>query len=429
MSTIERQDLDKTGDIYTFSEIGISIPNPDVIIPEITLQEGVKNFLSIIDERTTSKNGLPTFVMLSGRTSAGKTSAVTSEILTHYGENATVLSMDHYSRGNRFIAEMAEQGISINWDHPLYMDFDLLREHITELSQGNTIHHPEFSFKTGEREGTMLFEPRDVVVVEGLFALRDEIADLADVKGFVDISLHGSIIRRLMRDVHRTNLDPADILNYYLTTVEPMYQEHVSPTKANADLVMVNEYNPAVESHRTGKHEVQTKFKAYISTEDLRKAQAIPLGVVDQQDYYFCPTDRSLGDTDEMVRIRHQGGKKTLTYKGPKVEAGEIVRARFDVQLDDETSDIEQLLRERYGQSVLQINKTRGIYFLGDTVVNLDSVSRKEGDEEVPIGNFVEVCMYDVKSGSQKLRLVCERLGIEYESSIPHSYSEMIPSE
>ena len=331
--------------------------------------------------------------------------------------------MDDYSKGNAFVAQMAENGTPINWDHPLYMDFALIREHLAALARGEIIDKPTFSFKTGERAESEKFAPKKVIVVEGLFALRDELKDFADIKTFVDISLHGSIVRRLLRDVQRTNMEPSQILKYYLGVVEPMYQEHIAPTKNNADIVLLNEYNPENESGRTGLYEVQTKFRIIDIKRQLRRAGAEFLGQVYQEDYYLQPLD-SIPGSGESVRIRKQGNKTTFAYKGPPTDSKVRIRPKFEFEIDGET---ENALLEKYGHRMKKIVKTRDFYQLGEVTICSDAVGTESRDQSA-IENFAEIRVANKEDGEEIIRRVCEELGLNYEEKIDTSYLDLMPN-
>jgi predicted adenylyl cyclase CyaB len=301
------------------------------------------------------------------------------------------------------------------------MDFDLLRKHINALKKGESINKPIFSFKTGERDGFEQFDPSDVVIVEGLFALRSELQDVEDVKAFIDISLHGSMVRRLMRDLKRTKMDPAQILQYYLETVEPMYQEYVADTRQNADIVLINEYNPQNEAQGTGIYEAQTKFQTTLSDKDLRNAKAEFLEVVKQEDLYFSPTDKNLDESDESFRIRKEGGISVLSYKGPQMGKDVRVRPKFEFEIDHDT---EEIFTQTYGTRIKEISKTRKLYKVGDAVICIDDVTKKIGDKLISLGEFVEV-RCDFANYEEQLKVICERLNLNPDEKINTSYANM----
>jgi len=393
------------------------------IVVEQSLKDGVSKLIGMVEAKVAEQEDGPVFVMVAGRSSSGKTSAVTAELVKKFGDDISVLSMDDYSKGEAFVAQMAEQGTPINWDHPFYMDFALIREHLAALARGETIDKPTFSFKTGERDVSEKFAPKKVIVVEGLFALRDELKDFADVKAFVDISLHGSIVRRLLRDVQRTNMEPAQILKYYLGVVEPMYQEHIAATKNNADVVLLNEYNPDNESGRTGLYEAQTKFK--LTNIDfnrrLRRAGAEFLGQVRQEDYYLQPID-SIPGSGESVRIRRQGNKTTFAYKGPAIDSEVRIKPKFEFEIDEET---ENALLERYGHRMRRIVKTRDLYQLGEVTICSDTLEFENPDQPA-LGNFAEIRVANKEDGEEIIRQTCEKLGLNYEERIDSSYLELM---
>jgi uridine kinase len=392
---------------------------------EKSLSEGIKSLIKIIEAKKEAKKGRPVFVMIAGRTSSGKTTAVTAEIQRKYGDKVSVLSMDDCSKGNKFIADMAEEGITINWDHPAYMDFELIRKYIRELAENKTIEKPVFDFIKGERVGPVPFHSNDVIVVEGLFALREEIQDLADVKAFVDISLHGSMVRRLLRDVVRANMDPAQILSYYLNVIEPMYQEHVVRTKKNADLILLNEYNLSNEAAKSGLFEVQVKFRE----PDMEKRErqmgengAEFLGAFKQEDLYIIPKDKDINKSDELIRLRKQHGKTYFIYKGPCLNKEIRIRPKFEFEIDEKTVGA---IFDRYGEKGITVNKQREMYFYNGLIINLDSVTKKSGNNLINLGNFVEIRTNDKDDGEAKLRDTCEKLKISYNKKITSSYFEI----
>lgn len=392
------------------------------VVIERSLQKDIDQLVEMIIEKKKDVDR-PLIVGLGGRTSAGKSTVVSpvEERARALGLSVTSLPMDDYSLGNAHIARLAEQGIDINWDHPLYMDFALLREHIDALKRGETIDKPTFSFITGERDENEHFDPADIIIVEGLFALRPELQDTEDVKAFIDISLHGSIVRRLLRDVQRTTMDPAQILRYYVETVEPMYQEHIAATKENADMVLVNEYNPRNEAGRAGMYEAQTKFRTKVDSETLRRAGAELLGVVKQEDLYLSPRNRTLEESDESFRIRREGGVSVLSYKGPRIGETVRVRPKFEFEIDEAT---EKVFTDTYGDTIREIDKVRKLYRLGNAIVSLDQVTKQIGTEFSPLGTFIEV-RCDPATCEEQMRIVCEKLGLDPEQKINTSYAAM----
>jgi uridine kinase len=82
-------------------------------------------------------------------------------------------------------------------------------------------------------------EPADVVIVDGIFALYSpQIRKHLDCSIFVDVSDDVRFIRRLRRDVDERGRTNDGVIKQYLSSVKPMHDQFVAPTKHLADLVV-----------------------------------------------------------------------------------------------------------------------------------------------------------------------------------------------
>jgi uridine kinase len=180
---------------------------------------------------------IPSFVIgIAGGTGAGKTT-VTREVTDGFGEAVTHVPLDDYYAETDLPLEERE---SINYDHPSAFEWELLRTQIGRLLEGRTIEMPQYDFtehaRTDER---VRVEPTDVVVVEGIFALYDEaINEMLDLKLYVETDADVRILRRIRRDVLERGRDLEGVMEQYLSTVKPMHERFVEPTKKRADLVI-----------------------------------------------------------------------------------------------------------------------------------------------------------------------------------------------
>jgi uridine kinase len=146
--------------------------------------------------------------------------------------------MDAYYKN--FPALSLDERRKLNWDHPDAFDYDLLCEHLDALSNRNAIEKPEYDFVTHLRrvEHTRV-EPADVVVIDGILLFVDErVRDLCDVKVFVDADADIRLIRRIERDIHVRGRPLDEIIEQYLSTVQPMHSEFVEPSKRYADVIV-----------------------------------------------------------------------------------------------------------------------------------------------------------------------------------------------
>jgi uridine kinase len=181
---------------------------------------------------------------IAGGTGSGKTTVVHQIMnqlpLTEVG----VLSQDHYYRETHHLSY--EERAKINFDHPRAIDFELLTEHLKELKAGNPIEQPVYSFVTHNRtDDTIHTHPRKVMIVEGILILADpKIRELFDIKIFVHADPDERLIRRLKRDIAERGRDMDEVLNRYQTTLKPMHEQFIEPTKAFADIIIPNDkYN------------------------------------------------------------------------------------------------------------------------------------------------------------------------------------------
>ncbi len=181
---------------------------------------------------------------IAGGTGSGKTTVVNQIIEELKNEEVDVISQDSYYQDTSHLN--FEDRKKINFDHPKSIDFELLAEHLTELRAGKSIQQPVYSFKEHNRTGeTIEIHPRKVVIVEGILILtHPEIRELFDIKIYVHADSDERLIRRLKRDIAERGRDLEEVLWRYQTTLKPMHQQFIEPTKEFADIIIpTNRYN------------------------------------------------------------------------------------------------------------------------------------------------------------------------------------------
>lgn len=181
---------------------------------------------------------------IAGGTGSGKTTVVhqiMNELpLTEVG----IISQDHYYKETTNLS--FEDRAKINFDHPRAIDFDLLVEHLKELKAGRPVEQPVYSFVTHNRtDDTVHTNPRKVMIVEGILILANpELRQMFDIKIYVHADSDERLIRRLKRDIAERGRDMDEVLNRYQTTLKPMHEQFIEPTKAYADIIIPNDkYN------------------------------------------------------------------------------------------------------------------------------------------------------------------------------------------
>lgn len=370
---------------------GLVLNPPQTNIPTFEIERGLEVAIEQIGELL-RQNNRPVVLGIAGGSASGKTSAVAEGIKRAFEDDCLVISMDNYMRGDAYMNKLKQNGVEINWDHPLYTDFERLNGDLAalKLSSGEPVEAPLYSFKSGEPDGTQSISPKKLILIEGLFALDAALCDQLDMGIFVDIGEHGQLIRRLMRDVDRTSMSPNSIISYFLSTVGPMQQRFVSPQSWNADMIIDSEYKPRIEAQRSGLIQIQYKYRVAIDERKLLAIRAENLGELHQQDFYYVPTDRDFAVTGELLRVRHEGRSWTLTYKGPVSTDDAFTRPKFEVALDAETA---HSLTKLYRGAGFTIEKDRTNYHLSNgCVLSVDrNVVFKNAHGEKQLGDWVEI--------------------------------------
>ena len=181
---------------------------------------------------------------IAGGTGSGKTTVV-NQIMNELPETEVgIISQDSYYKETTNLS--FDERSLINFDHPRAIDFELLVAHLKELKAGNTINQPVYSFVTHNRtDDFLLTHPRKVMIVEGILILSNAaLRDLFDVKVYVHADSDERLIRRLKRDITERGRNMEEVLNRYQTTLKPMHQQFIEPTKEYADIIIPNDkYN------------------------------------------------------------------------------------------------------------------------------------------------------------------------------------------
>ncbi len=175
---------------------------------------------------------------IAGGTGSGKTTVVNQVAHEYLDTDVTVISQDSYYKDTSHLTY--EERVKINFDHPNSIDFQLLKEHLLQLRKGNPIQQPVYSFVEHNRTAqTILTHPSNVIIVEGILILTlPEIRELFDIKVYIDCDSDERLIRRLKRDISDRGRDLDEVLERYQTTLKPMHQQFIEPTKAYADVII-----------------------------------------------------------------------------------------------------------------------------------------------------------------------------------------------
>ena len=175
---------------------------------------------------------------IAGGTGSGKTTLMRA-LVEEFGDSIAVISHDNYYRAHD---EMPfDERCNLNYDHPDALETELLIRHLRQLRAGSSILCPVYDYAEHNRSKQVLrIAPRKVIVVEGILIFENkELCSLMDIKIFVDTDADVRLARRMKRDVKKRGRSLESVIAQYLSTVKPMHEQFVEPSKKNADLVVL----------------------------------------------------------------------------------------------------------------------------------------------------------------------------------------------
>ena len=129
-----------------------------------------------------------------------------------------------------------------NFDLPESIDFEEYKNDILLLSDGQSVSRPEYTFNNSSAVTKQIeLSPAPIMVVEGIFVLYyKEIADVLDLKVFIEAKDFIKLKRRIIRDDKERGYDLDDVLYRYEHHVMPTYDKYIKPYKQDADIIIPN---------------------------------------------------------------------------------------------------------------------------------------------------------------------------------------------
>jgi uridine kinase len=180
----------------------------------------------------------PLVIGVAGGTGSGKSTVARNVAAALEDASVAFIDMDAYYLDHSHLP--LEERRKVNWDHPNAFDWDLLVQQLSELGSGRAIEKPVYDFHAHMRSANCVrVPPADVVVIDGILLFVDpRVRELCDVKVFVDADADIRLIRRIRRDMAKRGRPLGEILDQYLSTVQPMHLEFVEPSKRYADMIV-----------------------------------------------------------------------------------------------------------------------------------------------------------------------------------------------
>ena len=180
---------------------------------------------------------------IAGGSGSGK-STFAARLREQFPDSVALISCDNYYRAHDDIP--LEERRLLNYDAPEALEFDLMVSHLKALKRGEAVDCPVYDFALHNRSDKILrIDPKPVIIVDGILILSDPaLRETFDLRIYVETDADERILRRARRDMEVRGRKIDDIMTQYLTTVKPMHEQYVEPSKKHADLILNGGMNP-----------------------------------------------------------------------------------------------------------------------------------------------------------------------------------------
>lgn len=175
---------------------------------------------------------------IAGGSGSGKTTVVNKIVAALPKDSVAVIPQDAYYYDNGHLSQ--EEKLTINFDHPNSIEWDLLTQHLDELRKGETVPMPIYNYVSCARANeTIAVSPKKVIIVEGILIMNNpELRSRLNIKLFVSTENDDRLIRIIRRDSIERGRSYNDVLEHYETFVKPMHLQFIEPSKRYADVII-----------------------------------------------------------------------------------------------------------------------------------------------------------------------------------------------
>ncbi len=177
-------------------------------------------------------------VGIAGGSGSGKTTLANSILNLLGKDKACIIQHDNYYHDNCHIPFALRR--HINYDRIEAFDNERFVKDIRAVASGNSIKIPIYDFFSHARLCQVNeVIPKKIVILEGILLFCEEkVRQLLHLKIFVEADSDLRFIRRLKRDIAERGRDLSSSIEQYLSTVKPMHDSVVEPSKKYADIVV-----------------------------------------------------------------------------------------------------------------------------------------------------------------------------------------------
>ena len=177
-------------------------------------------------------------IAVAGGTGSGKSYLARNLANTYPKKEILIIEQDSYYKdiSNLDYEDRCKQ----NFDHPDAIDSILIENHLKKLLSGKTIYSPRYNFfkHLREKKGTKI-KQRPIIIIEGILLLHYiRLHKFYALKVFVETPEQIRISRRMERDIQFRGRTKDSIERQYYSTVKPMHEKFVQPSKYYSDIVI-----------------------------------------------------------------------------------------------------------------------------------------------------------------------------------------------
>lgn len=179
----------------------------------------------------------PYIIGIAGGSGSGK-STFAARIKEAFPTQVSLVSCDNYYLPHDDLP--LEERAHLNYDAPEALEFDLMVKHLEQLKNGQAALCPVYDFTQHTRSDTVTeIKPRPIILIDGILIFHDEsLRNCMDLKIYVETDADERILRRARRDMQERGRDLDSVIDQYLSTVKPMHNTYVEPTKFFADIIL-----------------------------------------------------------------------------------------------------------------------------------------------------------------------------------------------
>lgn len=179
-------------------------------------------------------------IAITGGSGSGKSTLAETVAVTLPAGVATLMREDSYYRDAASLPGF--DAATFDFDDVSARDHDLLIADLVRLKTGKPVTAPVYSFIHHGREADGEPIPAaQVVIVEGTHVLSTPaLADLFDIRVFVDTPADIRFIRRLLRDQSERGRTADSVIDQYLKTVRPGHERWTEPSRTRADFIIAD---------------------------------------------------------------------------------------------------------------------------------------------------------------------------------------------